>query len=48
MFEILGAPPPQQYTRPGRHGIYLRDWEETLDFLDARLKPAHAPGSLQK
>ena len=45
-FELLGAPGPQQYTRPGRHGIYLRDWEETLDFLDARLRPAPAPGSL--
>jgi hypothetical protein len=38
VFELLGAPPPQQYTRPGRHGIYLRDWEETLDFLDVSVK----------
>lgn len=38
VFELFGADRPQQYTRPGRHGIYLRDWEETLDFLDARLK----------
>jgi hypothetical protein len=46
VFELLGAPPPQQYTRPGRHGVHLRDWEETLAFLDARLKPAPAPNSL--
>ncbi|MFZ2031109.1 MAG: hypothetical protein WAU68_12420 [Vitreimonas sp.] len=37
VFEVFGAEPPEQYTRPGRHGIYLRDWEETLDFLDTRL-----------
>ena len=36
-FAALDAAPPQQYVRPGRHGIYLRDWQETLDFLDARL-----------
>lgn len=39
VFALYGAEAPRQYTRPGRHGIYLRDWEETLDFLDARLAP---------
>jgi len=48
VFELLGANPPQQYTRPGRHGIYLRDWQETLDFLDSQLKPARARGSPQE
>ncbi|HVV34881.1 MAG TPA: hypothetical protein VHC73_16755 [Vitreimonas sp.] len=38
VFALYGAEPPTQYTRPGRHGIYLRDWEETLDFLDAHLR----------
>jgi hypothetical protein len=44
VFELLGAP-PQQYTRPGRPGAHLRDCEETLAFLDARVKPAPAPNS---
>jgi hypothetical protein len=45
IFAGYGAPAPHQYTRPGRHGIYKRDWVETLDFLDARLKPARAPNA---
>jgi hypothetical protein len=48
VWALYGAQPPRQFTRPGRHGIYLRDWEETLDFLDAALKPAPALGSLQE
>lgn len=45
VFDLFGALPPQDYVRPGRHGIHLRDWIEVLNFLDARLTPARAPGS---
>ncbi len=36
-WECAGAEPPRFYMRDGRHGIERIDWEETLDFLDARL-----------
>jgi hypothetical protein len=36
VFEMLGAP-PSHFVREGGHGIRSRDWDETLNFLDARL-----------
>lgn len=39
VFLALGAEPPSSFVRPGGHGITTRDWEETLNFLDARLRP---------
>jgi hypothetical protein len=46
IYDLYGAEPPREYGRPGRHGIYLHDWIQTLLFLEARLKPAHAPAAL--
>jgi hypothetical protein len=37
VFEMLGAP-PSHFIREGGHGIRSRDWDETLNFLDARLR----------
>ena len=37
-FTALGALPPASYMRGGGHGIHARDWEETLNFLDARMR----------
>jgi hypothetical protein len=36
-FELYGAPGPEDFTRPGWHGIKREDWRATLDFLDRRL-----------
>jgi dienelactone hydrolase len=36
---LHGAEPPQLIRRPGGHGIHPSDWSETLNFLDAHLKP---------
>jgi dienelactone hydrolase len=33
-----GAEAPLFFVREGRHGIVRRDWEETLAFLDARMR----------
>jgi hypothetical protein len=33
-----GAEEPFFFVREGRHGIVRQDWEETLRFLDARLR----------
>lgn len=38
VYEMLGAQPPAHFIRNGGHGIHPRDWEETLNFLDARMK----------
>jgi hypothetical protein len=38
VFRELGAPAPSFFIRDGSHGIRLRDWEETLNFLDARMR----------
>ncbi|MBK8542910.1 MAG: hypothetical protein IPL62_04640 [Caulobacteraceae bacterium] len=38
-FAELGGEPPSHFIRPGGHGIHERDWDETLNFLDARMKP---------
>lgn len=39
VFELLGGAPPAHFVRSGGHGIHARDWAETLNFLDARMKP---------
>lgn len=39
MFELLGGAAPTDFVRDGGHGIHARDWNETLNFLDARMKP---------
>ncbi len=39
VYEMLGAEPPAHFIRDGGHGIHPRDWQETLNFLDARMKP---------
>lgn len=39
VFAELGGEAPSHFIRPGGHGIHERDWEETLNFLDARMKP---------
>lgn len=36
---LYGAPAPEAIRRPGGHGIHPRDWSETLNFLDAHMKP---------
>ena len=38
-FDLLGGPPPSAFLRAGGHGIHLRDWTETLNFLDAHMRP---------
>lgn len=38
VWELHGAPPPSAFLRAGGHGIHPRDWIETLNFLDARLR----------
>jgi fermentation-respiration switch protein FrsA (DUF1100 family) len=38
VYERLGAPRPHFLMREGRHGIERVDWQETLDFLDARMR----------
>ncbi len=38
-YQALGAEPPAHFIRDGGHGIHERDWEETLNFLDARMAP---------
>lgn len=38
VFTMLGGEPPSHFVRNGGHGIHPRDWEETLNFLDARMK----------
>lgn len=38
IFVELGGEAPSSFVRPGGHGIHPRDWEETLNFLDARMK----------
>lgn len=42
VFDLYGAPGPQDFTRAGWHGIKLEDWRATLNFLDARLGEARA------
>lgn len=37
-FMALGAQPPHHFMRKGAHGIRTRDWRETLNFLDARMR----------
>jgi hypothetical protein len=37
VFETLGGAAPAYFIRGGGHGIHARDWDETLDFLDARM-----------
>lgn len=37
-FDLLGGPPPSAFLRAGGHGIHRRDWIETLNFLDARMR----------
>jgi hypothetical protein len=39
VFRALGAEAPSSFIRSGAHGITLRDWEETLNFLDASMAP---------
>jgi hypothetical protein len=48
VWKMLAAEPPRFFMRPGTHGIDLVDWETTLDFLDARLKPARSQASLRE
>jgi dienelactone hydrolase len=38
VYEMLGAEPPAHFLRNGGHGIHPRDWDETLNFLDAHLR----------
>ncbi len=38
VFDLLGGPPPSAFLRAGGHGIHLRDWTETLNFLDAHMR----------
>jgi dienelactone hydrolase len=38
VYEMLGAEPPAHFFRNGGHGIHPRDWDETLNFLDAHLR----------
>ncbi|MGD9980727.1 MAG: alpha/beta hydrolase family protein [Hyphomonadaceae bacterium] len=38
VFAALGAEAPAHFIRDGGHGIRSRDWRETLNFLDARLR----------
>jgi hypothetical protein len=35
VFTALGCEPPSSFVRQGGHGIHPRDWDETLNFLDA-------------
>ena len=37
-FDLLGGPAPSAFLRGGGHGIHRRDWIETLNFLDARMR----------
>jgi dienelactone hydrolase len=39
VFEMLGGPQPAHFIRNGGHGIHARDWDETLNFLDAHMRP---------
>ncbi|MGQ0533858.1 MAG: glucuronyl esterase domain-containing protein [Caulobacteraceae bacterium] len=38
VFGTLRAAPPGHFIREGGHGITARDWDETLNFLDARMR----------
>lgn len=38
VWDLYGAPCPHMFVRDGRHGIARVDWEETLNFLDARMR----------
>jgi hypothetical protein len=38
IFTALGGAAPAHFVRHGGHGITMRDWEETLNFLDARMR----------
>lgn len=37
VFTALGGSPPAHFMRAGGHGIHARDWDETLNFLDAHM-----------
>jgi dienelactone hydrolase len=39
VFETLGGAAPTHFIRAGGHGIHARDWDETLNFLDAHMRP---------